>query len=430
MTAKGECIGLENVIDYQAPSAVVVGAILSFKDALRIFADVRPDELVAPWCDYYSTMRDYWRTHPNPDWMAYIIGMENLQEQKDLYVAKELVPTTDCDQLVEALRNSNLIRKSQGIGDGLKEAKDKDTIAALSNDLSKALMNTEVAPDYDTTELFYEYLLNYENKPEYIKLGMSSIDRYTFLEKGDYSVIAGRPSSGKTAFSLQIMLNMAKQGIPCKYFSYETSPQKLYQRLLACYSGLPYDAIKMRNLTPEQEEFQAEMGTQLSKLPIRITNASGKNSDWIRTETLRTGAKAIFVDYLQLMPGGKRDDRYTIVTNNSMALHTLAQSEGVSVFALSQLNRPQKMCVQPTIINLRESGQIEADADLIMLLWNEQAEAKAIIDEKEKPSPVDAYIGYSYWVNVAKNKEGLTGSVDIKFDGDHQRFYEYERRDA
>lgn len=410
------------------PSAVIVGAIVAFKDALKLFVDVMPDELEEPWQSYYSDMREYWRTHPNPDWESYTLGLTDQEVAKNILVSAALVPTTDLDQLVEALRNSNLIKKAQEIGADLVNCQSVDGIKDMSDRLSKALLRTQENPDFDMTELFYDYLLNYEKKPQYIRFGMQSLDRYTYLEKGDYVVIAGRPSSGKTAFSLQLMLKMAEQGIKCKYFSYETSPSKLYQRLLACASGIPYDAIKQRKLTPSQEELQAEIGAKLAELPLRIVNASGRNAEWVRREAVRTGAEAVFVDYLQLMPGGKRDDRYTIVTNNSMGLHTMAQADGITVFALSQLNRPQRMCVQPTIINLRESGQIEADADLIMLLWNEKAEADSIINDNDKPNPIDPNTGYSYWVNVAKNKEGLIGSVDIVFDGDHQRFTEYERR--
>lgn len=410
------------------PSATIVGALQFAKSGTRLFADVMPDELEEPWASFYSRMRDYWRTHPDPDWESYRMGLADQNEAHIIGIAAALVPTTDLDQLVEALRNSNLVRKAKKIGIDLSTADNREDVTELADSLSRAVLNTQKAPDYDTTELFYEYLLDYSNKPQYIKTGMESIDRYTYLEKGDYVVIAGRPSSGKTAFSLQMMLKLAQQGIKCKYFSYETTPKKLYQRLLACYSGLPYDSIKNRSLTPEQEEIQAEAGAKLAEMPIRIISAAARNADWIRTEALRTGAEVIFVDYLQLIPGGKRDDRYTTVTNSSMALHSLAQANGITVFALSQLNRPRQMCIQPTIINLRESGQIEADADLIMLLWNEEAEASAILDGDNKPGPVDPMLGYSYWVNVAKNKEGLTGNVDIKFDGDHQRFLEYERR--
>lgn len=419
---------MANETDFETASAVIVGSIVSVKGAVKVFADVMPEELTEPWSRYYSEMREYWRTHPNPDWDSYLLGLSDKEMLREVGIASSIVPTTDTDQLVEALRTSNLIRKAKNIGSDLATVSTKEDVEELANSLSKAVLNIQNTPDYGMTELFYDYLMNYEKKPDYLRIGMPSVDKYTYMERGDYIVIAGRPSSGKTAFSLQVMLKMAEQGIKCKYFSYETTPAKIFQRLLACYSGLPYDAIKQRKLTPQEEEIQAEAGARLAELPLRIVNAAGRNADWIKTEAIRTGAEAIFVDYLQLIPGGKRDDRYATVTNNSMALHTLAQSQGITVFVLSQLNRPQRMCVQPTIINLRESGQIEADADLIMLLWNEKAEAEAILNKNEVPRPIDENIGHSYWVCVAKNKEGLIGDVDIKFDGDHQRFYEYERR--
>lgn len=412
-------------IEWGTASQQLIGSIIALSDGIKAFTEVKDYELEEPWRTYYMGLREYWRTHPTPDFNSYLIGVSEEEPKRDMFIASQDVPTTDMDQLIEAVKNSYLVRKARKIGTDLMSSAEREDIRNLSEELCDTLNDTDSDVTYDMEGLFFDYLRAQEEKPNYIKIGLPEIDAHTFLEAGDYVVIAGRPSSGKTAYSLQMMLRLAEQGIPCVYFSLETSPKKLYSRIMANYTGVLYDKIKSRTMTDEELGYQIECAEKLNKLPIMIKSASGRDADYIRTEAIKLNAKAIFVDYLQLLKGtGKRDDRYTIVTNNSMALHTLAQSKGITVIALSQLNRPQRQGEEPGIHNLRESGQIEADADLIQILWNEKGEQRTAVGGF--PSPVDPSLGYAYWVKTVKNKEGTTGSVAINFIGEQQRFTEYD----
>lgn len=113
-------------------------------------------------------------------------------------------------------------------------------------------------------------------------------------------------------------------------------------------------------------------------------------------------ADVVFVDYLQLLADGRAKDRYQAVTSISMGLHELAQTTGILVVALAQLNRAAAHAV-PSVADLRESGQVEQDADSVLLLSNDDSQYLAIL---------------------AKNKEGKTGKIPITFDKEHQRFLE------
>jgi replicative DNA helicase len=146
----------------------------------------------------------------------------------------------------------------------------------------------------------------------------------------------------------------------------------------------------------------------LVKLPLSIVKASGKSVSWIRGEALRLKADVVFIDYLGLINGTGKS-RYEIITNVSMELHNMAQQTGITVFALSQLNR-NATGRRPTMADLRESGQVEQDADVIVLLHR----------VNEDLNDMD--------VIIEKNKEGEVGTVKMKFWGGSQSFSEVLNR--
>ena len=151
---------------------------------------------------------------------------------------------------------------------------------------------------------------------------------------------------------------------------------------------------------------------ELHKLPLFIRSASGRGVGWVKAQAQRMQAQVIFIDYLQLLADGKAKDRYQAITGISIALHELAQSTGILVVALAQLNRNADRIV-PSTADLKESGQLEQDADAVLLLV-------------EKVVTNDG--GESFQASLAKNKEGLTGTIPIWFDKERQRFLEIDAR--
>jgi replicative DNA helicase len=251
------------------------------------------------------------------------------------------------------------------------------------------------------------FLSRMGKKVDHIKTGYSTLDRYTYIDKGDFVILAGEQSAGKTAFSISLMIRMAKQGKRCVYFSLETSTDKIFDRLVTNYATLNFQDLKQRSMSDEDTARATEAIGEIMKLPMHIVNASGRTVDWIKAEAIRLRADVIFIDYLGLI-NSRGKSRYEMVTNTSLALHTMAQTSGITVVCLSQLKRPDGAVKRkPTMHDLRESGQIEADADLILLLYNDKENGE-------------------YNVIVEKNKEGNTGIIDFKFDGEHQSFYEVD----
>lgn len=251
-------------------------------------------------------------------------------------------------------------------------------------------------------DVLNDYVLHMDEKPVYIKTGLERLDEALHISPGDFIIIGGRPSAGKTALSLQIAASMAKQNYTVYYFSLETSKRKLGARLMANQIYCPLETVKNKAVSLNEIDGQAKN----MKMPLYIRSAAGKNVAWMKAQALRKKAQVIFVDYLQLIHETGAKDRYAAITAISIALHELAQTTGIVVVALAQLNRnPSKPGATPTNSDLRESGQIEQDADAIILLSG---------DNPDK-----------YLFRLSKNKEGEIGDLPITFNKQIQRFQEY-----
>ena len=251
-------------------------------------------------------------------------------------------------------------------------------------------------------DVLNDYVLHMDEKPVYIKTGLERLDEALHISPGDFIIIGGRPSAGKTALSLQIAASMAKQDYTVYYFSLETSKRKLGARLMANQIYCPLDTVKNKAVSLNEIDGQAKN----MKMPLYIRSAAGKNVAWMKAQAIRKKAQVIFVDYLQLIHETGAKDRYAAITAISIALHELAQTTGIVVVALAQLNRnPSKPGATPTNSDLRESGQIEQDADAIILLSG---------DNPDK-----------YLFRLSKNKEGEIGDLPITFNKQIQRFQEY-----
>lgn len=255
-------------------------------------------------------------------------------------------------------------------------------------------------------ELVDNYVRKLNEKPKYIPSGIPVLDKHLHLAPGNLFIIGGRPSAGKTALSLQMACEQARRGLRVCYFSLETDPDTLTARIISNRLAVPLADVKSKTVPQSDLDSLAD----LHKLPLFIRSASGKGTGWIKAQTQRMKAQVIFIDYLQLLTASKAKDRYQQITSISIALHELAQTTGILVVALAQLNR-NAAHASPSTADLKESGQLEQDADAILLLSADKEEYQAIL---------------------AKNKEGKIGEIPLTFDKTRQRFLavtsELERR--
>lgn len=238
------------------------------------------------------------------------------------------------------------------------------------------------------------------------------------LQKSDLVILAARPSMGKTSLALDMMRHIgvdAKK--PVGIFSLEMSKDQLVDRLLASQSGVDLWKIRTGHLNDDDFEKIGQAMGVLSEAPIFIDDSAGSNIMEVRTKARRLqsehGVELIVVDYLQLMEGRSTDNRVQEVSEISRSLKILARELNVPVLALSQLsrqveNRPDKV---PQLADLRESGSIEQDADVVMFIYRED-----MYKGKDSRRPNVAEI------HIKKHRNGPTGQVDLFFDADRTSF--------
>lgn len=244
-------------------------------------------------------------------------------------------------------------------------------------------------------------------------------DALAGMQDSNLLILAARPGVGKTSLALNVAQHAAVENkIPVGFFSLEMSNLELVDRLLVSQANI--DAWKMKTGNLKEQEFTAlseAMGV-LADAPIYIDDTPGASIAEMRTKARRLqiehGVKLIVMDYLQLAhAGGKYDSRVQEVGAISQGLKNIARELKVPVLALSQLSRAieQRGTKVPQLSDLRESGSIEQDADVVMFLY------------KEDDNNLE-----DYKLNIAKHRNGPLKTIDLKFRGDRIRFFGVDKK--
>jgi replicative DNA helicase len=232
------------------------------------------------------------------------------------------------------------------------------------------------------------------------------------LQNGEMIVIAGRPSMGKTAFAMNIVESVATNRLPVAVFSLEMSKQQLAQRMLCSRAGIDAQKVRRGMISAEETRQLASVVNELSKAPIWVDDSAGLNVLELRAKARRLknshDIKLVVIDYLQLMDNPGPESRQQQISEISRGLKALARELNVPVIALSQLNRQTegRDGHRPRMSDLRESGSIEQDADVVILLHREDyyhSEADYLPDNVAE-------------IIIAKQRNGPTGTVKLTFD--------------
>lgn len=279
-------------------------------------------------------------------------------------------------------------------------------------------MNSVVADDSDRhsstmTDLLTDFYCRMGTERQYLDWGFDELNRYVKVNPKHYVVIGARPSAGKTAFALQVALHMAQKH-NVTFFSLETDSETVEDRIMAAQANVDLAHIQSGKLTEGEQVALVEAKKKLMDCNFQFYEATGITAEEIRAVTCRNKSDIIVVDYLQLIRSSDpkhAGKEYETITEVTTALQRLAKS-GVCVIALSQLSRGGE-----GMSSLRGSGQIEQDADVVILLdYPDKSELNS--DEEE----ADYEAGYLRVVEIAKNKGGRRGSIPFWFFGAQQRF--------
>jgi len=248
------------------------------------------------------------------------------------------------------------------------------------------------------------------------------LDRMTSgFQPGDLIILAARPSMGKTSFALNVAVNAARQGMSVGVFSLEMAAEQLTLRLLSTESGI--DHQKIRNATISSEEWigLTHVAAELGDMKLFIDDTAGINIMELRAKARQLKSKhdvgMLVIDYLQLLHSSRRhENRHQEVSEISRFLKALAKELSIPIIALSQLSRAVdgRMDKRPLLSDLRESGAIEQDADVIMFLYRDVVYNQ----DTEHPDLAELIIG--------KQRNGPTGTVSLKFLRELTKFEDFE----
>lgn len=258
------------------------------------------------------------------------------------------------------------------------------------------------------------------------------------LNSPDLLIFAGASSMGKTAFAVNVAYNLAKQNIRCAFFSLEMSHSQLTKRIISMESGISGYKLNSGFLNHHEWNVYHKAKQIVESLPIEIDDASGLNINNIRTRCRRLvrnkKVKVIFVDYLQLIsPARASGNRTQDVAEISRGLKIIAKELNVPIIALSQVNRgvDNRDDKRPRLGDLRESGSIEQDADIVCFVYREfyylEREFKSDIDSTEdKSMKRQEYVESRMEevrdridIIIAKQRHGTTGNVTLRFIGEN-----------
>lgn len=243
-------------------------------------------------------------------------------------------------------------------------------------------------------------------------------DTLAGLQKSNLIILASRPGVGKTTFALNISQNLAvKHGRPVGFFSLEMSKEELVDRLLVAQADIDAWRLKTGKLTEEDFTKLSNAMGQLAEAPLYIDDTPAQTILEMRTKARRLqvekGVDLLIIDYLQLARSRQLENRVQEVSEISQGLKNLARELKVPVLAISQLSRAveQRGEKRPQLADLRESGSIEQDADVVMFLWREEEDNYENIN-----------------LDIAKHRNGRLVSLKLTFKGDRMRFYGRETR--
>ena len=259
-----------------------------------------------------------------------------------------------------------------------------------------------------------------------VPTGYPSLDRMLMgLREGQLVIIGARPAVGKTSFALNLALNAASEGYTVAFFSLEMSGKEIAQRFICAHAQVSMSNFRTGKISPQEWANIGQAAEDLSRLDILIDDTPGITVTEIRAKArrmLHNKEKAIIIlDYLQLVspPAGRRAESRTVeVSEMSRALKIMAKELAVPVISLSQLSRAveSRTGKRPQLSDLRESGSIEQDADIVMFL-DRSSNVQEAGREDRPPEGITRII-------VAKNRSGPIGDVDLVFLAASTKFYE------
>ena len=288
---------------------------------------------------------------------------------------------------------------------------------------ARSLRKSNLRSVGDGVLALYDDFDNEKPKRALVTSGFAELDKILGggLEAGNFVIEAARPAMGKSALGLaQAFLFSLRMNRPSAFFVMEMTEAETTRRLLSAYSGVPSTAIRSHQLSEEQFDHVSTAGQTIIPVPLYVDDSGAQTVESIRATCMKIKAKLgdlglVVIDYLQLMKGSRRfDSREQEIAEISRGLKMLAGELGVPIIALAQLNRSleSRADKRPMLSDLRESGSLEQDANVVLFIYRDE-----VYDKQSQDKGVAEII-------VAKQRNGPTGTVRLAYAAERTWFYD------
>ncbi len=366
------------------------------------------------------------------------LGIFDTPQQARVYIYSlaEILPSvSNVESYIEIIKQKYILRSlidisKEIVTNAMDSSADATALMNLAEqkiyDIREGKSDNTLVPIKDVLIETYDHLqkLSGEKRNDYlgISTGYSALDNYiTGLNKSDLLLIAARPGMGKTAFALNIAANVGIRGKKTvAIFSLEMGREQLAQRLLSSEALVESQKIKIGSLNDDDWTSISNATASLAQTNIYIDDTAGVTVADMKAKLRRLkNIDLVVIDYLQLMSTGKNsNNRVQEVSEITRNLKIMAKELNIPVITLSQLSRGTESRTdhKPMLSDLRESGSIEQDADIVMFLYREGY----YNDEADDQTTAKCI--------VAKNRHGSTGTIDLYWDGQYTRFSSIEYR--
>lgn len=426
----------------------VLGAVFISPETMTSLADeLTPDDFYKPANKIvFKTMLSLLEKGEPIDATTMVSALTNQGEIKEIgglnYVV-ELVNSTPTSKNVEhyakLVREKATLRKViADLSDSLSSAYQGDvSIGDIIAKTEKSLLDISnqnagtgfrnVADILDTHMQIVETRSQTDGFVTGLSTGFVGLDKITTgLHEGNLIILAARPAMGKTALALNVAKYVATiERKPAVIFSLEMGAEELIERMLASEGMVPAYQLKTGNLSTDEWKRLVQAQNNLYDAPIFVDDTAGIRISEIRSNARKLaqetgGLGVIIIDYLQLITGAKGENRQQIVSEISRELKILAKDLKVPVIALSQLSRAveQRQDKRPMLADLRESGSIEQDADIVAFLYREAYYQKEQADSQEANNVTELIL--------EKNRHGILGTVKLYFHKEYTKFSSVE----
>ena len=398
-----------------------------------------------------------------PDFIKPLIASDRRYDESELLSIIALSPVADITHYANQIKNYSTKRQlltlatqiTKSISDDQKEA--QDVLGEIERGIFDISLSGESKDFRDsptivqsTLEMINELKARGNNILTGLNTGFAELNRITTgFNSGELIIIGARPSMGKTTFVLNMVQKFLNTGKGVAFFSLEMQAEHLMLRMLSSATSIPLQDLRIGNLSDEKWEDLSASANHIAKQQLFIDDNSHLTITQLRSKMRRLKLKypevsALVVDYLQLMSGSKsgggEGKRQEEISEISRGLKILAREMQIPVIALSQLNRglENREDKRPQLSDLRESGAIEQDADVILFLYRDDVYRKKEEKAKEEKAKKEGTKYTSQYeekaiekaeIIVAKNRNGETKNVKIQFNKACIRFEELSEKD-